>query len=182
MVTAESPVKLTYEDYRNTPEDERYELLDGELVMSEAPRIVHQRANVKLVSRMERFVEEGDLGEVFHAPTDVVLSETAVVQPDLLFVSNERAHIITEQNIQGAPDLVVEILSPSTANRDWTIKRELYAAHGVKELWIVDPDARIVWVMLLRDGDFRHMRVYGEGQSLSSTTLEGFTVDIDEIV
>ncbi len=182
MVTAESPVKLTYEDYRNTPEDERYELLDGELVMSEAPRIVHQRANVKLVSRMERFVEEGDLGEVFHAPTDVVLSETAVVQPDLLFVSNERAHIITEQNIQGAPDLVVEILSPSTANRDWTIKRELYAAHGVKELWIVDPDARIVWVMLLRDGDFRHMRVYGEGQSLSSTTLDGFTVDIDEIV
>ena len=182
MVTAESPVKLTYEDYRNTPEDERYELLDGELVMSEAPRIVHQQVDMDLGTLMNLFVKENNLGRVFSAPTDVVLSETAVVQPDLLFVSNERAHIITEQNIQGAPDLVVEILSPSTANRDWTIKRELYAAHGVKELWIVDPDARIVWVMLLRDGDFRHMRVYGEGQSLSSTTLEGFTVDIDEIV
>ena len=182
MVASEIPVKLTYEDYKNTPEDERYELLDGELVMSEAPRIIHQRANVKLVSRMELFVEEGDLGEVFHAPTDVVLSDTIVVQPDLLFISKARAHIITEQNIQGAPDLVVEILSPSTANRDWTTKRQLYARHGVKELWVVDPDAKIAWVMLLRDGEFRHMRVYGEGQSFTSTTLEGFTVAIDEIV
>ena len=182
MVASEIPVKLTYEDYKNTPEDERYELLNGELVMSEAPRIIHQRANVKLVSRMELFVEEGDLGEVFHAPTDVLLSDTVVVQPDLLFISKARAHIITEQNIQGAPDLVVEILSPSTANRDWTIKRELYARHGVKELWVVDPDAKIVWVMLLRDGEFRHMRVYGEGQSFTSTTLEGFTVAMDEIV
>ena len=182
MVAIESPAKLTYEDYRNTPEDERYELLDGELVMSEAPRIIHQRSNVKLVSRMEWFVEEGDLGEVFHAPTDVYLSDTAVVQPDLLFISNERAHIITEQNIQGAPDLVVEILSPSTANRDWTTKRDLYARHGVKELWIVDPDAKILWTMLLSDGDFGNMTVYGEGQTAASTVLEGFTVDIDEIV
>ena len=182
MVTAESPVKLTYEDYRNTPEDERYELLDGELVRLETPPIAHQRVLVDLGSSMALFVEESELGEVLPIPTDVVLSNTDVVQPDLLFVSNERSHIITEQNIQGAPDLVVEILSPSTANRDWTIKRELYARHGVKELWMVDPDARIVWVMLLRDGDFELVGVYGEGQSVSSTTLEGFTVDIDEIV
>jgi Uma2 family endonuclease len=182
MVAAESPVKLTYEDYKNTPEDERYELLDGELVMSEAPRIVHQSVDMELGTLMNLFVKENDLGRVFSAPTDVVLSDTIVVQPDLLFVSKQRAHIITEQNIQGAPDLVVEILSPSTANRDWTIKRGFYARYGVKELWIVDPDAKIVWVMLLRDGDFRNMRVYGEGQSVTSTTLEGFTVDMDEIV
>ena len=182
MVAAESPVKLTYEDYKNTPEDERYELLDGELVMSEAPRIVHQSVDMELGTLMNLFVKENDLGRVFSAPTDVVLSDTIVVQPDLLFISKQRAHIITEQNIQGAPDLVVEILSPSTANRDWTIKRGLYARYGVKELWIVDPDAKIIWVMLLRDGDFRHMRVYGEGQSVTSTTLEGFTVDMDEIL
>ena len=127
MVASESPVKLTYEDYRNTPEDERYELLDGELVRLETPRIAHQQVDMDLGTLMNLFVKENNLGRVFSAPTDVVLSETAVVQPDLLFVSNERAHIITEQNIQGAPDLVVEILSPSTANRDWTIKRELYA-------------------------------------------------------
>ena len=139
MVAAESPVKLTYEDYKNTPEDERYELLDGELVMSEAPRIVHQSVDMELGTLMNLFVKENDLGRVFSAPTDVVLSDTIVVQPDLLFVSKQRAHIITEQNIQGAPDLVVEILSPSTANRDWTIKRGFYARYGVKELWIVDP-------------------------------------------
>ena len=182
MVASEIPVKLTYEDYKNTPEDERYELLDGELVMSEAPRIVHQQIDMDLGTLMNLFVKENDLGRVFSAPTDVVLSDTVVVQPDLLFISNERAHIITEQNIQGAPDLVVEILSPSTANRDWTTKRELYARHGVKELWMVDPDAKIAWVMLLRDGEFRHMRVYGEGQSFTSTTLEGLTVAMDEIV
>ena len=182
MVTAESPAKLTYEDYKNTPEGERYELLDGVLVRLVTPPIVHQCVEMDLGTLMNLFVKENDLGRVFSAPTDVLLSDTIVVQPDLLFISEERANIITEQNIQGAPDLVVEILSPSTANRDWTTKRELYARHGVKELWIVDPDAKIVWVMLLRDGDFRHMRVYGEGQSFTSTTLEGFTVDIDEIV
>ena len=182
MVASEIPVKLTYEDYKNTPEGERYELLDGELVRLETPPIIHQRVLIDLGSNMALFVEESELGEVFPIRTDVVLSDTVVVQPDLLFISNERAHIITEQNIQGAPDLVVEILSPSTANRDWTTKRELYARHGVKELWMVDPDAKIAWVMLLRDGEFRHMRVYGEGQSFTSTTLEGFTVAMDEIV
>ena len=173
--------KLTYEDYKNTPEGERYELLDGVLVRLVTPPIIHQRALIDLGSSMALFVEESELGEVFPIPTDVVLSDTIVVQPDLLFISNERAHIITEQNIQGAPDLVVEILSPSTANRDWTIKRGYYARYGVKELWIVDPDAKILWTMLLRDGDFRDMGVYGEGQTVTSTTLEGFTVDIDEL-
>ena len=81
-------------------------------------------------------------------PFDVVLSDTDVVQPDLLFVSNERANIITDENIQGAPDLVVEILSPSTAERDQTFKRSLYAKHGVKEYWLVDTDAKTVTVLL----------------------------------
>ncbi len=182
MVAVESPAKLTYEDYRNTPEDERYELLDGELVMSEAPRIVHQQVDMDLGTLFNLFVKENDLGRVFSAPTDVFLTDTNVVQPDLLFISKQRAHIITEPNIQGAPDLVVEILSPSTANRDWTIKRELYARHGVKELWIVDPDARIIWTMLLRDGDFKLVGVHGAGQSITSTVIEGFAVDVDEIV
>jgi Uma2 family endonuclease len=126
-------------------------------------------------------LEERSLGQVYFAPFDVILSDTEVVQPDLLFVSQERSHIITHANVQGAPDLVVEILSPPTANRDWTYKRELYARHGVKELWIVDPDAMIVWVMLLRDDDFELAGVYGEGQSFSSPTLEGLTIDLDAV-
>ena len=126
-------------------------------------------------------LEERGLGQIYFVPFDVVLSDTEVVQSDLLFVSQERSHIITQANVQGAPDLVVEILSPSTANRDWTRKRDMYARHGVMELWVVDPDAMIVWVMLLRDADFELLGVYGEGQSFSSSTLEGFTIDLDDI-
>ena len=171
--------KLTYADYLALPGDERYELLDGELVLVASPNEPHQRAAKRLAWQLLP-VEEQGLGQVYFAPFDVLLSDTEVVQPDLMFISQEREEIITHANVQGAPDLVVEILSPSTASRDWTRKREMYARHGVKELWIVDPEARIVWVMLLRDGDFELTGVYGEGQSFSSATLEGFTIDLDE--
>ena len=171
--------KLTYADYLALPGDERYELLDGELVLVASPNEPHQRASKRL-TRQLLAVEDSGLGQIYIAPFDVLLSDTEVVQPDLMFISQEREDIITHANVQGAPDLVVEILSPSTANRDWTRKREMYARHGVKELWIVDPEARIVWVMLLRGDDFELTGVYGEGQSFSSTTLEGFTIDLDE--
>ena len=92
------------------------------------------------------------MGEVYVAPFDVVLSDTDVVQPDVLFVSKRRSDIITPDNIRGAPDLVVEILSPATAERDRTIKLDLYAQHGVQEYWIVDPDAKSITV-LVRGGE-----------------------------
>ena len=172
--------KLTYADYLALPGDERYELHDGELVMVASPSEPHQRVAKRLAWQMMTLEERG-LGQIYFAPFDVVLSDTEVVQSDLLFVSQERSHIITQANVQGAPDLVVEILSPSTANRDWTRKRDMYARHGVMELWVVDPDAMIVWVMLLRDADFELLGVYGEGQSFSSSTLEGFTIDLDDV-
>ena len=172
--------KLTYADYLALPGDERYELHDGELVLVASPNEPHQRVAKRLAWQMMT-LEERSLGQVYFAPFDVILSDTEVVQPDLLFVSQERSHIITHANVQGAPDLVVEILSPPTANRDWTYKRELYARHGVKELWIVDPDAMIVWVMLLRDDDFGLAGVYGKGQSFNSPTLEGLTIDLDAV-
>ena len=172
--------KLTYADYLALPGDERYELLDGELVLVASPNEPHQRASLML-TRQLLAVEDRGLGRIYVAPFDVLLSDTEVVQPDLMFISQERADIITHANVQGAPDLVVEILSPSTANRDWTHKREMYAMHGVKELWIVDPDAMIVWVMLLKDGEFELTGVYGEGQSFSSHTLEGLTIDLDNV-
>jgi Uma2 family endonuclease len=103
------------------------------------------------------------------------------VQPDVMFVSRERLGIITHANIQGAPDLVVEVRSPSTAQRDLTIKRRLYAEHGVKEYWMVDPEARTVTVLLLRNGALEEVGIYRKGQVLSSTTLSGFTLNLDEI-
>ena len=181
MVTAPPALKLTYADYCRTPDDERYELLDGELIVAPAPNSAHQRVDAKLGWRLAQFVEERDLGEVFSAPFDVVLSETDVVQPDLLFISNERAYIITPANARGAPDLVVEILSPSTAERDRSLKRALYARYGVSEYWLVDPDTRTVTVLLLHDGTFAEVARYGVGQTLTSSTLAGFTANLDDI-
>ncbi len=182
MVTATTTrVRFTYEDYLNTPEDKRYELLDGELIMVSSPNIQHQRAERELAFQVIGFVKRHDLGEVFFAPTDVILSDTDVVQPDLLFVSRERAHIIASNAIYGAPDLVVEILSPSTARRDLTFKRRLYAKHGVKEYWQVNIDDRSVTVLSLGNGDYEVAAVYGSGDTLASPVLPGFALVIDEI-
>ena len=178
MVTAP---KLTYQDYLNTPGDERYELLDGELIMVASPNEHHQIVSMELGTQMHSFVKENDLGRIFHAPFDVLLTDTDVVQPDLLFISKEREHIRTPANIQGAPDLIVEILSPSTSRRDWRDKRELYARHGVKEYWIVDPINRMAWVMLLTDGVLEIRDTYVEGDTVTSSTLEGFSLSLNEI-
>ena len=182
MTIPNPAIKFTYEDYRHTPDDKRYELLDGDLIMAPAPSIGHQRVDMKLGSLLHAFVNERRLGEVLSAPCDVVLSNTDVVQPDLLFVSRERAHIlIGGDNVQGAPDLVVEILSPSTASRDKTLKRSLYARHGVLEYWLVDPNVQTVDVMVLGDGGLETVAVYGKDQTLTSPMLEGLAVDLDEI-
>ena len=181
MASSTPTVKLTYDDYCNAPEDKRYELLDGDLVVVPAPREVHQRVLMNLSYLVFQSVKRSGVGHVYAAPFDVVLSDNDVVQPDLLFISNERAHVITEDNLQGAPDLVVEILSPSTADRDLFIKRSLYAKHGVKEYWVVDTAAKTVTVLLRYSQGFTEAGVCGEGQTLDSPTLKGFTINPDEI-
>ena len=156
MVSSKPVAKLTYEDYRNTPADKRYELLDGELVVAPAPRIPHQRVAVELGTRLHTFVKDSGLGEILFAPCDVLLSNTDVVQPDLLFVSRERGDILLGgDNVRGAPDLVIEILSPSTSGLDRTLKRRLYARYGVREYWLVDPDAKTVAILLMGRGRVR---------------------------
>ena len=178
-----SPVttKFTYEDYLKTSDDERYELLDGELIIMPAPSIAHQHVAMKLGTRLDTFVEEGNLGVLYSAPTDVVLSDTDVVQPDLLFISSERAHIITPANIQGAPDLIVEIRSASTAERDETLKRKLYAERGVKEYWLVAPEAMTITVLLLSEGGYAEVATYTVGQTLTSRLLEGLVINLDDV-
>ena len=173
--------KLTYADYLKTSDDERYELLNGELVMPPAPLTGHQMISMALASRLYLYVDEKGLGTVVAAPIDVVLSDTDVVQPDVLFVSSQRSQIVTRENVRGAPDLVVEILSPATAERDRTVKLDLYAQHGVIEYWIVDPDARTVKVLLRGEGGFGVVGIYGEGETLRSPTLAGFNVALDEV-
>ena len=181
MASPKPKIKLTFEDYLKTPDDERYELLDGELIMAPSPNELHQIICGNLGSLLLVYVKQHGLGQVFFAPYDVKLSDTDVVQPDLLFVSNERAGIRTANNIQGAPDLVVEIQSPATAKRDWNDKRSLYAQHGVTEYWLIDPDAHRVIVLLLNQGEYEAAGLYGEGSTLTSPTVEGFSVPVDEI-
>ena len=181
MVSVKPTTGLNYEDYARTPDDERWELLDGELVMVPSPNIPHQRVATDLVSLLNAFVKERGLGSVYSAPTDVVLSDNNVVQPDLLFISREREHIITRANVQGAPDLAVEIRSPSTAERDLTVKRRPYAEHGVNEYWLVDPDGMTVTVLLLGEGGYEEAGTHRSGQSFASTTVEGSSVSLDEI-
>ena len=180
MVTKDPRIKLTYEDYAKTPEDERWELIDGELIMSPSPKRAHQRSQIKLSSRMAFFVEENDLGEAY-ADFDVVLAEHETVRPDIIIISKERLHIITEDNVQGAPDLVVEIRSPFTARRDWTVKRELYELHGVREYWLVDPEAATVSILVLEDGKLNVSGVYGEGDTVSSAVMGGFSISLSDI-
>ena len=181
MASPKPKTKLTFRDYLETPDDERYELFDGELIMAPSPTELHQIISGRLGARLLLHVERSNLGQVFFAPYDVKLSDTDVVQPDLLFVSNERAGIRTANNIQGAPDLVVEIQSPSTAKRDWNDKRSLYAQHGVTEYWLINPDAHTVIVLLLNQGEYEPAGLYGEGSTLISPTVEGFSVPVDEI-
>ena len=180
MVTAKTRRKFTYEDYKNTSDDIRYELHDGELIMVPAPNMFHQTTSKKLFWKLQP-IEERGLGLVFYAPTDVKFTDTDTVQPDIVFVSSERSHIITEDNIRGAPDLVIEILSPSTAGRDRTFKRTLYERHGVTEYWMVDTDAKNITVLLLGENGYELAGIYGEGQTLTSPTLPGFSLNLDDI-
>ena len=162
-------------------DDERHEPLDGERVLVPSPNMDHQEVVTNLGTSLNMFVREHDLGRVYLAPTDVVFSNTDVVHPDILFLSNERQHIRTPANIRGAPDLIVEIMSPASSRRDWGYKRELYALRGVGEYWIIDPTNRIGSILALRDGVLEIDQTLTEDNTARSSVLEGFTVNLSEL-
>ena len=150
-----SSTKFTYEDYVLFPDDgKRHELIDGEHYVTPSPVTKHQRISRNLLGALYAYVQHKQCGHLFTAPMDVVLSNLDVVQPDLLFISNPRASIITEPNIQGAPDLVVEILSAGSRKTDEIIKRKLYERYRVSEYWIVDPELDAVKIYRLSDKGF----------------------------
>jgi Uma2 family endonuclease len=131
---------LTYEHYLELPNDgRRYEIIEGELYVSPAPTFKHQRVTTRLTSTLDVHTRVRHLGEVVTAPCDVYLAHTSIVQPDILYISRERSSIITEANVQGAPDLVVEVISPSSTKTDKETKRDLYAKFGVHYYWVVEP-------------------------------------------
>ena len=178
---SDAPAKLTYEDYAKTPEGERWELIDGVLIMAAAPNLMHQDVELNLALPIGTWVRWRQLGKVYTSPVDVVFTATDTVQPDLVFVSNEQARILTPANIQGAPDLVVEILSPSTAKLDWRDKMELYEMHGVPEYWVVDPVGCLLWQFRLRGGKYQLHATLGQEDTLTTPTLEGFSLPMSEV-
>jgi Uma2 family endonuclease len=141
-------VKLTYDDFVLFPDDgKRHELIDGEHYVTPSPNTKHQKVSGNLHLLMGTWLEAHPIGQVFFAPFDVVFSRFDVVEPDLLYMSNERAaEVLTEANVQGTPELVIEIGSPRTRKRDETIKRRLYERAGVSEYWVVDPELDVVRV------------------------------------
>lgn len=173
-------IKFTYKDYLLLPEGDRWELIDGDFYVVPSPSVRHQKISTIIGNALVNYVTANALGEIFWAPLDVVFDDKNVVQPDIMFISNERRGIITEANISGGPDIVIEILSPSTADRDRELKLRLYARNGVTEYWIVDPDEKSVLVMELGEEGYSAIRSYTSGH-VSSSVLSGFGIAVDEI-
>jgi Uma2 family endonuclease len=171
-------VRFNYHDYLQLPEDKRYEILDGELYVVPAPNTRHQRLVVRILEVLLHHATEKKLGEVFVAPYDVSLSDETIVQPDILFVSNARLGIIGEANISAPPDLVIEILSPSTRNKDLDIKRKIYAGFGVREYWIVDPEAETVDVLVWSEQGYTSAGILGCSERLLSSVLPELDIRI----
>lgn len=171
----------TYEDYCRLPEGAPYQLIGGELVLTPSPGTYHQVVSMKLELQMAKFVLDQGLGLVLDAPVDVYLGETETYQPDLVFISRERLSIVEAARINGAPDLVVEILSPATAYYDLRKKYKTYERCGVREYWVVDPEDKSIQVFVLKDGKFvLAQQVEGEGE-VSSTVITGFRVSAQSI-
>jgi Uma2 family endonuclease len=173
-------VRLTYADYRLLPDDgRRYEVLDGELVVSPAPSRRHQQLSKRLQYELYRHVEvEHRLGEVYYAPFDVILTDDTIVQPDLIFVTRERQGLFSERGLEGAPDLVVEILSPRTRSHDEGLKRAIYARFGVRELWLVDPERDVIDAFELSGGELARVGSFGRADALQSRVLPGLRLDL----
>lgn len=174
-------IRLTYNDYLTLPDEKRYELIEGELFMVPAPDFYHQIVSGNIEFHLMDFVKKRNLGVVVDAPVDVVLSPEDVLQPDILFISTERKHIITKKNVSGAPDLVIEILSPSTQERDKLVKRDIYSKYGVKEYWIVDPVGKNIEVMIQGHEGYKLHAIFLNDEVLTSPLMEGFLLPLKEV-
>ena len=176
--------QLTYEDYLLFTDDgKRHEIIDGDHYVTPAPKTKHQKVSFNLTVALGSFIKKRSLGLVLAAPSDVILSEENVLQPDLLFVSTARANIVTEDNIRGAPDLVLEIISETTRKKDEVTKRKLYERFGVQEYWVVDPELETVRIFKrAHQGYGRVVELSKEANDILTTNLlPGFDLALAEI-
>lgn len=173
--------RKTVEDFLRLPEDTRAELIDGEILMSPSPTPRHQSILWNLSTLMGVFLQSHRQGRAFCAPLDIHLPSGDVVQPDLIFVAARNLAIVKEERIVGAPDLLVETLSPSNPERDLIVKRRLYAANGVQEYWIVDDESKTVEVNVLAGSQYAPAGCFRPGETLVSPTLPGFQCQVQAL-
>ena len=174
-----TPAPLTVHDYLEMPEGgPRYQLIDGDLHMAPSPNLFHQEISRNIEIIIGPYLEKNPIGKSFYAPLDVFLTETNVFQPDLLFVSTKNLHILEEDGVHGAPDLVIEILSPSTTKLDLGSKKRVFARCGVLEFWAIDPQARKVVVYDLRQSETEPVCTWMEGDTFECKLLPGLKFEV----
>jgi len=165
--------QLTYEDYAELPEG-RYEIIDGDLYLQASPTPRHQEIVLNLLMHLHPYLRHHGNGEVFQARIDVLLSEHDIVEPDIIVIKSERASIVGEKNVQGAPNIVIEVLSEETRHVDEVKKRQLYERSGVEEYWIVESVIEQVWIN--RGGASERVE-----ETITSPLLPGFSLDVREV-
>ena len=178
----EVSTRISYEDFRELPDDgKRYELIRGEVHVSPSPSSNHQFVLSNLFASLVAHVKKQRLGRLAFAPLDVRLGHDTALQPDLIFISNARDHLIQENFIAGAPDLVVEVLSPSTAAHDRATKLGLYAESGVAEVWLIDPRAQTVEILKLQGTKYFVDATLAGDQVLDSDLFPGWSLPLGEL-
>lgn len=185
MALEHPPALLSYADFLRLPPESPGEVIDGELIVGPAPLVPHQRVVGTIYQAIANFLDAAPaLGEVFIAPLDVVLRAerpATVLQPDVLFISAAREDII-RGGVHGAPDLAVEVVSPGSARTDGVVKCALYAAHGVREYWLVWPEeARIDVFVPGEGGSYGPPRELGGGDRLETPLLPGFSLEVSRV-
>lgn len=174
--------RFTYQDLLDLPADgKRYEILDGALAVNAAPNTAHQRTVRNLAAVLHAHVRAQRLGEVFVAPYDVLLADTTVVEPDLVFVSSARSEIILPAHIRGLPDLVVEVLSPSTARVDLQVKWQLYARYGIPHYWVFDSLEREAVAYVLKGPAYQETLVVRGAEPFAAPPFSDLAIPLGEV-
>lgn len=173
--------RYTYSDYLQLDDGKRYEIIEGKLIMVPSPSVKHQLVSNILCEYLGNYIRSNNLGILLGAPMDVYLDDFNIVQPDILFISRKRNNIITENYIKGAPDLVVEILSESSLQKDRIDKKELYERFGVKEYWIVDPMYKIIEVYTIKNKVYTLYKTFSQNDVLIPKILKGLKLNLSKV-
>ena len=181
MTSVTDRKKITYADYLKIDDNNRYEIFHGELCMVPAPSTNHQSVSRNLEFLIWNYVKQKDLGKVFYAPTDVVLDDDEVFQPDIVFIKSENLHIIGKDAIKGVPDLIVEIVSPSSTFYDTVEKKDVYEKYGVKEYWLVFPDERVIEIFILGKEGYAEFCKSKKKGIVTSSILKGLEIDSKDV-